>query len=143
MAEQSEQADRKKQFLEALLVTDSNISEACERTGVGRTTYYDWKRDDPDFAESAKHAIEHIKDWVEDKILAHIKEGNVTAAIFYAKTKMKDRGYIEKSEFDHNIGSSGGGIMFYIPDNGRDKKQEEKSGTPDNSDGSTNSDSET
>ena len=39
-------------------------------------------------------------DIVEAKILSGIREGNTALMIFYAKTKLKNRGYIERQEIE-------------------------------------------
>ncbi len=42
-------------------------------------------------------------DFMESRLLKAIDKGNVTAIIFYLKTKGKDRGYIEPQEIDHGM----------------------------------------
>ena len=34
--------------------------------------------------------------------MKHIRAGNLTAIIFYCKTKLKSRGYVEKNEIEQN-----------------------------------------
>jgi len=65
------------------------IQIACEKTGVGRTTYYRWKKEDPDFAFDSEDAIQTgrnlINDMAESQLLSEIKEKNMTAIIFWLK----------------------------------------------------------
>lgn len=65
------------------------IQIACEKTGVGRTTYYRWKKEDPDFAFDSEEAIQTgrnlINDMAESQLLSEIKEKNMTAIIFWLK----------------------------------------------------------
>ena len=50
---------------------------------------------------------EDFKDFAEFELFKKIKEGNLTATIFFLKCKAKDRGYIERSEV---TGKEGGVI---------------------------------
>lgn len=50
---------------------------------------------------------EETLDLAEEKLHAKLKSGNMTAIIFYLKTKGKGRGYIERSE---HSGAGGGPI---------------------------------
>jgi len=65
------------------------IQIACEKIGVGRTTYYRWKKEDPDFAIDSEDAIQTgrnlINDMAESQLLSEIKEKNMTAIIFWLK----------------------------------------------------------
>ncbi|MGV1048244.1 MAG: hypothetical protein ACOYD4_06945 [Solirubrobacterales bacterium] len=53
--------------------------------------------------DAIAEAREDLKDFVESKMLTAIEGGDTTMMIFYAKTQMKDRGYIERKEFRHDI----------------------------------------
>lgn len=44
---------------------------------------------------------EATKDFAEGQLQKAIKEGNMTAIIFYLKTQASDRGYIEKQRVEH------------------------------------------
>jgi hypothetical protein len=52
--------------------------------------------------DSAQEALENekegMKDFTEGKLYQKIEAGDTTAIIFYAKTQMKDRGYVERKE---------------------------------------------
>lgn len=65
------------------------IQIACEKTGIGRTTYYRWKKEDTDFAFRSDEAIQTgrnlINDLAESQLLSEIKEKNMTAIIFWLK----------------------------------------------------------
>lgn len=65
------------------------IQIACEKTGIGRTTYYRWKKEDTYFAFRSDEAIQTgrnlINDMAESQLLSEIKEKNMTAIIFWLK----------------------------------------------------------
>ena len=63
---------------------------------MGRTTYYSWIDDDKDFENEIKDVNEELLDFAESQLMNHITKGNLTAIIFYLKTKGQSRGYIEK-----------------------------------------------
>lgn len=105
MAKKSRTAENKAAVIEMLEKSHQCITAICKTQKISRDTFYRWCRTDPKFAEAVKDAAEQTKDYVEDKLMEHIKNGDLTAIIFYCKTKMKDRGYTEKQEveFDGNL----------------------------------------
>ena len=95
---------QKSAIIKALKKSLGVVSSACEDVGVGRTTFYQWLKDDPEFKEEVDNISELAIDFVESKLYERISQGDTTAAIFYLKTKGKKRGYVEKSEVDHTTG---------------------------------------
>ena len=87
---------KKETFLAALLNSDGNISKACGQTNISRTTIYDWIKKDEGFKDKVSYVSEELLDMAEDQLLKMIRKGNLTATIFYLKTKGQARGYIEK-----------------------------------------------
>lgn len=88
----------KAEVLEQLSKTSGIVASACKAAGISRYTFYEWKKTDPDFAEKVEDVMELQKDFCESLILKKMKEGDTSMIIFYAKTKMKDRGYVERQE---------------------------------------------
>lgn len=88
-------------FLKALKETLGNITGACLKIHISRQTYYNWMNNS-EFAQAVEDTNESNIDYAESKLLSLIRDGNVTAIIFYLKTKGKKRGYIEKTEHDVN-----------------------------------------
>ena len=84
-------------FLKALSHADT-ISQASKSVGISRRTYYNWLESDDEFQLNVDDIAEATTDIVESELLKRIKEGNVTATIFYLKCKAKNRGYVERQE---------------------------------------------
>lgn len=92
----SRSKDTKDVFIENLHQACGIIAQACRQTGISRQTYYNWLNQDREFADRVEDEIERQKDIVESAIIKKITEGDTATIIFYAKCKMKDRGYTEK-----------------------------------------------
>lgn len=94
-------AKQKKVFIEAMGKTFGNISASCRSAEISRGQYYAWIESDPSFKEQVESNdySESFKDTIESKLakLAFVDE-NPTVLIFLAKTKCKDRGYVERIE---------------------------------------------
>lgn len=65
------------------------VQVACEKVGVGRTTFYRWKKEDSQFATDAEVALEEgsglVNDMAESQLMAAIRDNNMTAIIFWLK----------------------------------------------------------
>lgn len=90
--------EKKEEMLQKLSDSSGIVASACKQAGISRVTFYEWCRTDPDFAEKVDDIKELQKDFCEALILKKMKEGDTTMIIFYAKTRMKDRGYVERQE---------------------------------------------
>lgn len=101
----------KKALLEALEKTLGIVTTACRIVKVDRGTFYRYFNEDKDFAKAVKD-IENITfDFVESQLHKQIKDNNTASTIFYAKTKMKHRGYIERTEI---TGAEGGEVTIKV-----------------------------
>lgn len=121
--------NNKKAVIEALQDCHGIVTDACKKTGVARSTFYQWLNEDADFKAAVEEAQEQAIDFVEGKLFQKINgvkigkmddEGELnvyeqppsdTAIIFYLKTKAKKRGYIERQEL---TGADGGPINHDI-----------------------------
>ena len=69
------------------------ISSACAKIGLSRQTYYRWRNENPEFAQEVEDAIsegeDHTNDFVENKLLAKIEEGNMDGIKFYLGRRHK------------------------------------------------------
>lgn len=63
------------------------VQVVCEKFGIGRATYYRWRKDDPKFAEDADIALEDgnklINDMAESQLMSAIRDKNMTAIIYW------------------------------------------------------------
>lgn len=89
-------------MIEALRRSGGNVSIACKNVGISRKTHYEWVNNDMKYADAVEEVVEEVGDYVEGELIKHIRAGNLTAIIFYCKTKLKSRGYYEKGEIEHN-----------------------------------------
>lgn len=84
------QEKNKVQLLEQFQKTPI-IQLSCEKVGIGRATYYRWRKEDQQFAQTADEAlgdgIRLMNDMAESKLLASVKEGNLTGIIFWLKNR--------------------------------------------------------
>jgi hypothetical protein len=110
--------NNKKQFLKSLEEAYGIISTACNNQHISRQTFYNWKKDDPEFAEAVEDINQAAIDHVESKLMEKVNgvtigkydnEGELqtyelppsdTAIIFFLKCKAKKRGYVERTEVD-------------------------------------------
>lgn len=81
-------AEQKQQLIEQLKKVPV-IQIACEKLGISRMTYYRWHKEDETFAEAADTAITDgsglVNDLAESQLMTAIKNGNLTAIIFWLK----------------------------------------------------------
>jgi hypothetical protein len=91
---------KKTRFLEALEKSAGLFNLACRKAGVPCSTIRKWLEVDPVFKEKYQEILEYQNDMIESKLLKKIQEDDTTMIIFYAKTKLKHRGYSERAELD-------------------------------------------
>ena len=65
------------------------VQIACEKTDVGRSTYYRWRDEDKEFAKRADEALQEgsllVNDMAESQLLSAVRDKNMTAIIFWLK----------------------------------------------------------
>ena len=65
------------------------IQICCEKLGIGRTTYYDWRKNDPEFAKAADEALYEgtllMNDLAESQLLSAVRDGNLGAITYWLK----------------------------------------------------------
>tara|TARA_R110002049_G_scaffold309180_1_gene518143 strand:- start:29895 stop:30221 length:327 start_codon:yes stop_codon:yes gene_type:complete len=93
---------RKRALVEALEKSLGVVTVACKNVGISRETYYKYLREDDEFRAKVEDVENIALDFVESKLHTQISGDNITAIIFYLKTKGKKRGYIERTEHSFN-----------------------------------------
>lgn len=82
------QSKNKEQLLEVLKKTPI-VQIACEKAGVGRATYYRWRKEDAEFTQASDQALLDgsllVNDMAESQLMSAIKDKNMTAIIFWLK----------------------------------------------------------
>lgn len=65
------------------------VQIACEKVGVGRASYYRWRKDDPVFVKASDDAITEglllMNDMAESQLLSAVRDKNLPAIIFWLK----------------------------------------------------------
>lgn len=83
-----------------------NMTLTAEQLNISRRTLSRWREKYPELNNEMKEAEEGLLDLSETKLMQAINEGNLTAIIFYLKTKGKSRGYIEGQFIAGNISTN-------------------------------------
>jgi len=89
---------KKEMLLEGLVKSLGVITSACAIANVSRTSYYSYYKDDNEFAKEVDEVSNIALDFAESKLFDLIKDKNITAIIFFLKTKGRHRGYSERIE---------------------------------------------
>jgi len=70
------------------------VEVVCAKVGISKATFYNWKRDDLEFAKQIDEAMSGGKDFVSDlaesKVISSIQEGNLQAAVFWLRNHRDD-----------------------------------------------------
>ena len=88
----------KKAILEALEKSLGIVTTACKNVGIGRTQFYNWLKEDKEFADKVSDIENVALDFAESQLHKQISNDSTSATIFYLKTKGKKRGYVERQE---------------------------------------------
>ena len=92
-------------MLQALDKSMGIVSRAAEAIGINRSSHYRWMNSDEEYREQVESINEKVIDIAEHHLLGQITGGNISAIIFFLKTKGKKRGYVERQEL---TGKDGG-----------------------------------
>lgn len=87
------------QVIDALKKHRGYVSQAAQELRCSAETVYAYTRDFPAVLEAWEDLKEQRHDFVENKLMMLIEHENPAAIIFYAKTQMKQRGYVERQEW--------------------------------------------
>lgn len=101
----------KRDALTNLRLFFGNVSLTCEKLGISRQTFYNWRAQDSEFNREVEEIDERTLDMVESKLIEGINEGNARLIMFYLNCKGKKRGYGLKNENETDKSS---GIIINI-----------------------------
>ena len=81
------------------------VQICCEKYNIPRSTFYRWKKETKKFGKEVDEAIAQgkylVNDLAESMLLNAIKEGNLTAVIFWLRNQHKD--YATKVELSGKL----------------------------------------
>ncbi|MDD4027287.1 MAG: phBC6A51 family helix-turn-helix protein [Candidatus Shapirobacteria bacterium] len=84
-------SNKDKQLLVEQLKTTPIIQVACQKIGVSRASYYRWRQQNKSFQAKVDQAIKEgvslVNDLAESQLISAIKDGNMTALIFWLKNR--------------------------------------------------------
>lgn len=94
---------KKQALVKAMAMSFSNIARACQMCNISRSAYYQWYTKDALFRENIDDLRMQIDDNIETTAIAKALNngGDTSMLIFMLKTRMKSRGYVEKTEVEH------------------------------------------
>jgi hypothetical protein len=89
---------RAQKIIKAIQQSKGLLTLAAAKAGVTYSTVWRYARDFPSVKQAVEESKEGMLDLAEGKLFQAINSGNMTAIIFFLKTKGKERGYIERVE---------------------------------------------
>ena len=99
-------------MIEAINEAQGFVSKAAEIAGVSRATFYNYLKKYSTVKQALEDVREKRHDFVEIQLMKGIKEGNITAIIFYLKTQCKSRGYVERQQ--HEVTGKDGDPIYIV-----------------------------
>ena len=79
----------------------------AQTLGCDRHTVDKYLERYPRVAQAYEDEVNTVGDICEHGIIKHVRDGDKDMLKFYAKTKLKDRGYTEREEKDINLNDKG------------------------------------
>ncbi len=102
MASRTRRTPKRRQVILDVLRAGNSVGFACEKAGIGRQTYYDWRHDDPTFMANTEDAIEAGTDILEDVAKDRAVRHSDTLLIFLLKSRRPDK-YRDSTRHDGKI----------------------------------------
>lgn len=78
-----------------------NVTKIAQRLGVSRNTVYAYMERWATVKEAIDESRQTLCDIVENKMAEKMIGGDTTMIIFFAKTQMKNRGYVERHQIQN------------------------------------------
>ena len=92
---------KKKSLLNALEQCNGLAATACQMVGISRPQFYVYVNEDEEFREAYEAIQERLLDFSETQLHYLIRSGEPSAVYFHLKCRGKQRGYVEKSQFEY------------------------------------------
>ena len=92
------------QMIEVIQDAKGILTVAARKLECSRNTVYRYINKYATVKDAYEEANESNIDFVETKLMEQINKGNITAIIFFLKTKAKHRGYVERQSVDLTTG---------------------------------------
>ena len=91
---------KKDTLLQALESSLGIVSTACNRSGISRSSFYKWYKEDEEFRKKVDE-IDNVKlDYVETKLFKNIENEKEKSIIFYLQHKGHKRGYVQRQNIN-------------------------------------------
>ena len=91
---------KKDTLLQALESSLGIVSTACNRSGISRSSFYKWYKEDEEFRKKVDE-IDNVKlDYVESKLFKNIENEKEKSIIFYLQHKGHKRGYVQRQNIN-------------------------------------------
>jgi len=88
-----ERIEKQKEMVVDQLKKTPVVEVACQKVGVGRTTFYRWRHEDVEFDSSCLDAlssgIDLVNDLAESKLIGQIKDSSLPAIAFWLRNRHK------------------------------------------------------
>ena len=96
-----------------------SVCDFCAEVGIGRQTYYDWEKANPEFAYTIKIGKELSEKWWTDQLKKYlVMEGGARFNTIGWLFTMKNRfGWRDKKEVEHDVAQKGKLIIDLSGDN--------------------------
>lgn len=101
----STKSDKNKELLLEQFKKTPIVESACQKLGIGRSTYYSWREGDSDFAKKADEALMGgkflVNDLAESQLIAAVKDRNLNAITYWLRHHHPD--YTNTLQLKHTI----------------------------------------
>lgn len=98
----ADKEELKKRFVAEVISCRGFKTVACANLHIDPRTFQRWQAEDADFRRAVADAVQLARDFRDDRaeqeLFKKVEGGDTTAVIFYAKTRLKNRGYSERAE---------------------------------------------
>jgi predicted DNA-binding transcriptional regulator AlpA len=116
---------QQEEFLTILENAAMNISMACEKLGICRTTYYNWLEKE-EFERKVDDLKESRIDYAESKLMINISKEKESSIFYFLNNQGRHRGYGDKLEISHSGASP---TLVELVKEWQDEKKQEKNKT--------------